>query len=64
MPDPTKDYGWSDIRPKVTASGLAYGGCLALWLVLGDLGIDLEADTQTSVTGFIMLLTAYLWPNK
>lgn len=54
---------WTDIQPKVTAAGLAYAASLAVVSILTDFGLTLSVATIQAVTGFVMLLAAYLWPG-
>lgn len=62
-PDPAPPH-WSNIKPKVTAAGLAYAAGLAVTAVLADLNIEVSTATAQSVSGFAMLLAAYLWPGE
>ena len=56
--------GWSDIQPKVTASALAYSASVAATnLAVNEFGLDLSQTSAVSLSGFLMLLAAYLWPN-
>jgi hypothetical protein len=51
------------MKPKVAAATVAYAVCLAIALIIGDLGITLDADTVQAVSGAIMLLVAYFVPE-
>lgn len=63
MPDPSP-ASWANIKPKVTAAGLAYAASLAVVSVCTDLGVVLSTATVQALTGFVMLLAAYLWPDR
>lgn len=63
--DPASRYAWSDVRPKVSAAGLAAYFALAVQNVLSnELNIDVSAETSLAVGNALVLLVAYLWPDK